>query len=818
MDDNKHLLVKEAISNLKLNSINNLIISNKIELHKNGNLKAFCSSIADLTRLNFQYNQLAVGILVNDLHKNLGHGGPPSFSVSCQRLTDANVLDVTVNNWVQENASRLQKMFVFSRDYLFDFFGLVTILEKYVCKIGEEIVESPQFMWMRTSIQLWGNAPNANFEKIRETYNLLSQFKIMHASPTLFNSCLRNNQLSSCFLLTLEEDSIPGIFSTLKDCALITKCGGGIGLDLSCLRSKQGLILSTQNKCKGVVPVIQLLEAIAKYVDQGGRRPGAMCLYFDPSHPEIEEIIEIKCDKAFHGETVAKALDIFIGLWVPDLFMKRVSTGEDWSLIDTKYAEQLSTCYGEEYEDLYTTLELDPKNVTKKINAAELFDKILRILFETGGPSILFKDNANTLSNQKNYGVIRSSNLCTEILEHSSPNETSVCNLAHINLAKMVPDGYKAEPYTKCKSYETLFDFNKLINYTKVLVRNLNRTIDTTLYTTDKAEFSNLIHRPIGIGIQGLQDVFYKLMIPFESEDARQLNLEIFETIYFAALEEGLALSQFVSEGTYPKWMFWKEPKQIGYKSFKAGKVDLLNGETKKFTDCPLAKGLTHVDLCEQRWSHMKTLDSSLYSKFFVDPLSPILFAKDWQKLKADIQIHGVVNSLRIALMPTASTSQICGSYECFEPATSNIFVRKTNTGAHEIVNKYLQELLMNRDDWSTTVLDEIIKNKGSVQTLDCLSAHEKAVFKTVWEIDMEKYIKLQIDRLPYVDQSQSMSLYLKEPDIQKLGKLLFIGWLNCLPTGIYYLRTLPPSDVIGPAQYKDIQCSPNKEECTYCT
>lgn len=654
------------------------------------------------------------------------------------------------------------------KDYDHSYLAINKLIKSYSLKLDGIPIETPQAIYLRTAFQIHDKP-----DDILKTYDHLSEKYIMHASPTLFNSCSNKPQLSSCFLIYLKDDSIEGICDTLKEFSLASKYGGGIGLCLSTLRSDQSIIHSSQNSCKGTEPVLKIYELMAKYVDQGGRRPGALCVYFEMSHPEIDKIIKFKQVRSVSITDNEHIKDIFFGLWVPDLFMKRVKENKIWSCFDKEEQETLVNLYGEEYEKKYIELEENEKYV-KQFNALDLFNMICVSHAESTGPFICYKDTANNLSNQKNIGVIKSSNLCTEIFEVSSKTESAVCNLCSINLEKCFKtdyvnytdgDGKYIEKEIKTVDY-------KLIGYlTKICVENLNKIIDKNYYCTESMKKSNLSSRPIGIGVTGLQGLFYHLELPFTSEDARKINKNIFETIYFFALTVSNHIAKEKSNSYF-------------------GKIKRLfnlydySGAYPNFYGSPLSYGKTHIDMYEEQTGRKIPL---------------FIGNEKWDELKKSIMKYGVANSLLIALMPTVSTCEIVGAIECFEPAYGAIYQKNTLHGNYKVVLPQFRDLLIKKEKWTEEVIDSITKNNGSVQHLDFLTDKEKEIYKIVWEINPSDYISTFIDRAPFVDQSQSMSWFMPEPwkNTQKIGELHFFTWENKLKTGLYYMRGLHASKPI---------------------
>jgi ribonucleoside-diphosphate reductase alpha chain len=657
------------------------------------------------------FGHLAGRIVISNNHKST----PESFLEVCDLLKDQ--LGETYYSTVSANAAVYQAILQFDRDYLFDYFGYKTLERAYLMKAHGVVVERPQHMWLRVAVALHGT----DFPKVEETYNMLSLKKMTHATPTLFNAGTKHPQLSSCFLLSMKDDSIEGIYSTLSECALISKWAGGIGLHIHNVRAKGSLIRGTNGTSNGIVPMLKVFNETARYVDQGGgKRNGSFAIYLSPEHPDIEAWLDLKKNT---GDENYRARDLFYGLWIPDLFMRRIEEDTEWSLFCPDACPGLNDVYGEEYDALYTKYEKENRAV-KKVSARALWFKVLDAQMETGTPSLLYKDSCNRKSNQKNIGVIKSSNLCTEIIQYSSPEETAVCNLASLSLPSFVKDGG--------------FDYQELLEITKKTTYNLNRVINVTYYPSDNALRSNVAHRPIGIGVQGLADTFFKMNLAFYSTKALEVNKLIFETIYYGALSASLELAK--EYGSYDS-----------------------------FAESPLSKGILQFDM----WS---VTPSDRY---------------DWDTLRKEIQIHGVRNSLLVAPMPTASTSQILGNNECFEPITSNLYTRRTNAGEFIVLNQYLVEELLNMRLWNEELKNNIIANHGSVQQLD-IPDEMKKKYLTVWEIPMRHIIDMARDRGAFVCQSQSLNLFMADPDPQRLTSMHFYAWKQGLKTGMYYLRRKP--------------------------
>jgi ribonucleoside-diphosphate reductase alpha chain len=628
-------------------------------------------------------------------------------------------------NFTQQYSEELNTMIDHERDFLIDYFGFKTLERAYLFRVNNTIVERPQHMWMRVAVGIHGDLDNPDKDEtlrlVKETYDLMSEKYFTHATPTLFNAGTPRSQLSSCYLIAMEDDSLDGIYNTLKDCALISKYAGGIGLHIHNIRAKGTHIHGTNGTSNGLVPMLRVFNNTARYVDQGGgKRNGSFAIYLEPWHADIEDFLELKKN---HGDEELKARDLFYALWISDLFMERVKENAKWSLLCPHECPGLSDVYGDKFKELYETYELSGK-ARKTINARDLWFKILDSQMETGTPYILYKDAANSKSNQQNLGTIKSSNLCCEIIEYSDANETAVCNLASIALPAFVNEKTKE------------FDYAKLHDVTKVVTNNLNRVIDINFYPTEKTKNSNFKHRPIGIGVQGLADAFILMDIPFHSEAAKNVNKLIFETIYHGALE-------------------------------KSNEISILLGAYSSFVGCPASNGVLQFDM----WS---VTPSQRY---------------DWTTLKESIIKYGLRNSLLVAPMPTASTSQILGYNECFEPFTSNLYSRRTLAGEFVVVNKYLMKELIQLGQWNEQIKNNIIANKGSVQQLTVLSEHIRDKYKIVWEMPMKHLIDMAADRGAFICQSQSLNLWMEDPTYNSLTSMHFYSWKKGLKTGIYYLR-----------------------------
>ncbi|KAK4226471.1 ribonucleoside-diphosphate reductase large chain [Podospora fimiseda] len=678
---------------------------------------------AYMTVTHPDYAILAARIAVSNLHKQTKKQWSSVVSDLYHYVNPKNgrpspMIAKDTYECVMRHKEELDSAIVYDRDFNYQYFGFKTLERSYLLKLDGKIVERPQHMIMRVAVGIWGD----NIERVLDTYNLMSNKFFTHASPTLFNAGTPQAQLSSCFLVDMKDDSIDGIYDTLKTCAMISKMAGGIGLNIHRIRATGSYIAGTNGTSNGIVPMLRVFNNTARYVDQGGnKRPGAFAIYLEPWHADVFEFLDLRKN---HGKEEIRARDLFLALWIPDLFMKRVEKNGEWTLMCPNECPGLADCYGEEFEALYEKYEKDGKG-RKTIKAQKLWYAILEAQTETGNPFMLYKDACNRKSNQKNLGTIRSSNLCTEIVEYSAPDEVAVCNLASLALPQYVD-------YNEGK-----YDFQKLHEVVQVVVRNLNRIIDVNHYPVPEAWNSNSRHRPIGLGVQGLADAFLALRMPFESPEARELNKQIFETIYHAALTASCQLAK--EEGPY-----------------------------STYEGSPVSQGILQYDM----WN---VTPSDLW---------------DWESLKAKIKEHGVRNSLLLAPMPTASTSQILGNNECFEPYTSNIYQRRVLAGEFQVVNPWLLKDLVELGLWSDNMKNRIIAEGGSIQNIPNIPADLKALYKTVWEISQRTIVQMAADRGAFIDQSQSLNIHMREPTMGKITSMHFTGWKLGLKTGMYYLRT----------------------------
>ena len=682
---------------------------------------------ASLTVRHPDYAILAARIAISNLHKTTSQ----SFSNTMKRLYtyvnpitggNAQLLDTEVYGIIKQHAAKLDEAIDYKRDFSYDYFGYKTLEKSYLIRLDGKVVERPQHMLMRVAVGIH----REDIDAAIETYDLLSEKWFTHATPTLFNAGTPKPQLSSCFLLTMKDDSIDGIYDTLKSCAKISQSAGGIGLSIHNVRAKGSYIKGTNGVSNGIVPMLRNFDMTARYVDQGGgKRKGSFAIYLEPWHADIKDFLELRRN---HGKEEMRARDLFYALWIPDLFMQRVENNEEWSLFCPNEAPGLADCHGEEFVRLYEKYEKEGK-ARETIKAQELWFEVLESQIETGTPYMLYKDAANGKSNQQNLGTIKSSNLCTEIIEYTAPDEVAVCNLASIALPKFVIAG---------EDGVLRFDHQKLYEITKVATHNLNKVIDINYYPVEEARKSNFRHRPIGLGIQGLADAFILLRMPFDSVEARGLNEDIFETIYYAAVETSMELAKIL--GTY-----------------------------ETYDGCPASKGILQFDM----WG-----------------VTPKSGRYDWESLKEKVKKFGLRNSLLVAPMPTASTSQILGNNECFEPYTSNIYTRRTLSGEFIVVNKHLMKDLIELGLWNDTMRNRLISTNGSVLSVPGIPQNIKDLYKTVWEISQKIIIDMSADRGAYICQSQSMNIFMQDPNFGKLTSMHFYAWKKGLKTGMYYLRS----------------------------
>ncbi|CAL9120414.1 unnamed protein product [Musa textilis] len=743
---------------------------------------------AAMTANHPDYASLAARIVVSNLHKKTKKSFSETIKLMYHHFNErsgqeAPLIADDVYDIIMKNAARLDSEIIYDRDFDYDYFGFKTLERSYLLKVSGKVVERPQHMLMRVAVGIHKD----DIKSVIITYHLMSQRWFTHASPTLFNAGTPRPQLSSCFLICMKDDSIEGIYDTLKECAIISKSAGGIGVSVHNIRATGSYIRGTNGTSNGIVPMLRVFNDTARYVDQGGgKRKGAFAVYLEPWHADMYEFLELRKN---HGKEEHRARDLFYALWIPDLFMERVQSNGQWSLFCPNEAPGLADCWGDEFEKLY--LKYEDEGKAKKVVAAQnLWFEILKSQIETGTPYMLFKDTCNRKSNQQNLGTIKSSNLCTEIIEYTSPTETAVCNLASIALPRFVREGVPLESHPSrlvgsSGSKNRYFDFDKLGEVTAIITENLNKIIDVNYYPVETARRSNLRHRPIGIGVQGLADTFILLGMPFDSSEAQQLNKDIFETIYYHALKSSSEIA--ISSGPY-----------------------------ETYQGSPVSKGILQPDMwnvtLSDRW--------------------------DWAALREMISKNGVRNSLLIAPMPTASTSQILGNNECFEPYTSNIYSRRVLSGEFVVVNKHLLHDLTEMGLWSPALKNRIIYEDGSVLKIPEIPDNLKAIYKTVWEIKQRTLVDMAVDRGCYIDQSQSLNIHMDQPNFGKLTSLHFYAWSKGLKTGMYYLRSRAAADAIKftvdtsllqkttkPVEDDDVEakmaqvvCSlENREECMAC-
>ena len=709
--------------------------------------KLSAETAASMITTHPDYGKLAARITITSLYKDVAK----EFSTVAKELYEyinpvndepAGLISDEVYAIIEKNATALNAMIVHDRDFNFDYFGYKTLEKSYLLQRHGKPAETPQQMYMRVSVGIWRD----NLEMVQKTYDLLSQGLFTHATPTLFNSGTKRPQMSSCFLLDIDDDSIPGIYKTLSDCAKISQSAGGIGVNIHKIRAKGSYIKGTNGWSNGIVPMLRVFNETARYVDQGGgKRKGSIAVYLEPWHGDVFDFLDLRKN---HGKEEMRTRDLFLALWIPDLFMKRVEEDGVWTLFSPEAVPGLIDAYdtpeNKAFTELYEKYEAEGKGL-KTVKARELWEKVLTSQIETGTPYMLYKDAANYKSNQKNLGTIKSSNLCTEILEYTDKNEIAVCNLASIALPRyvVIPTGKVREKDKKLRK----FDFQKLYEVTYQATVNLNQVIDVNFYPTEETQNSNFKHRPIGLGVQGLADTFAMLGLAFESEEARKLNQDIFETIYFAALTASKDLAK-------------------------------THGAYSSFQGSPASQGLLQYNL----WGLNENDLSGLW---------------DFNVLKAEIKEFGLRNSLLVAPMPTASTAQILGNNECFEPFTSNLYKRNTLSGEYAIVNKHLVEDLVNNGLWTDNIRMKLFINNGSVQEIEEIPADIREVYKTVWEMKGKSILEMARDRNYFIDQSQSLNMFMAEPTMSKLSSAHFYGWKLGLKTGMYYLRTKPKASAI---------------------
>ena len=746
---------------------------------------------------NPDYGQLAARIIISNHHKNTS----PSFSETIYIMynnkdvegNQSPLIHEKIYKVVMDNKEKLNNYIQHDRDYSLDYFGFKTLERAYLTKVNGKIVERPQYMWMRVALGIHED----DFKEALQTYDLMSRKYFTHATPTLFNAGTQHQQMSSCYLMSMEDDSLEGIYNSVKDCALISKYAGGIGLHVHNIRSKGSYIRGTNGRSTGIVPMLRVFNGTARYVDQGSRRLGSFAIYLETWHADVESFIQLRKN---HGNEEERCRDLFLALWVSDLFMQRVKDNGVWSLMCPDKCKGLADVYGEDFKQLYESYE-EKKMYSKQINAQDLWFKILECQIEGGTPYILYKDAANKKSNQQNLGTIKSSNLCCEIMEYSDKEETAVCNLASICLPT----------YLELQENEAyIFNYELLHNTVKIITKNLNKIIDKNFYPTPKTRTSNFRHRPVGLGIQGLADVFAMMHIPFDCEVAAEMNAKIFETIYHAAVESSMEISkkrhEYITDIQKEGYDLVNSPSNKSYLNLNEFELDVIKKGTKypgsyaSFEGSPASQGKLQFDL----WN---TVPSDRY---------------DWQTLKDNILKYGMRNSLLVAPMPTASTSQIMGFNESFEPFTNNIFKRKTLSGEFVVMNKYLIQDLRKQGLWNHEMKNKILQSDGSIQRIDEISDDLKSVYKTVWEIKQKVLIDLSVQRGPYICQSQSLNIFMEEPDFKKLSSMHFYGWSQGLKTGSYYLRNRPrvrtQKFTLEPSQVKKTNPDEDEPPCLTCS
>lgn len=713
------------------------------------------------------YGVMASRIIISNHQKNTS----PSFSETVQILYDNALVSKELYDIVMRNKEKLNNYIDYSMDYNLDYFGFKTLERSYLLRVGNAMVERPQHMFMRVSIGIHRD----DIKEALLTYELMANKYFTHATPTLFNAGTPRPQCSSCFLLANNSDSIAGIYDTLAECAQISKYAGGIGLHIHDVRAKGSKIRGTNGISTGIIPMLRVFNNTARYVNQSGKRNGSIAVFLEPWHADVEAFLDLRKN---HGHEEERTRDLFLALWIPNIFMERVKQGGTWSLMCPDQCRGLSEVYGDTFNELYLGYEREGRYV-KQVNAQDLWFKILESQIETGTPYLVYKDAANEKSNQKNLGTIKSSNLCSEIIEYSSPDEIAVCNLASVCLPRFVARSSDDVP---------TFDFEKLHEVVEIITKNLNKVIDINYYPVPKARTSNLRHRPIGIGIQGLADTYAMMRVPYESDQARDLNLKIFETIYHGALTSSLAIAK---------------KRNLAADSAERNEYDpppssAFPGAYSTFAGSPASQGILQYDL----WGAKPHTDRY-----------------DWDALKREIMQYGLRNSLLIAPMPTASTSQIMGFNESFEAFTSNMYKRKTLAGEFIVINKYLMADLIKCGMWNPVMRDAIIMSDGSIQTIEGIPQEVKDLYKTVWEIKQKAVIDQAADRGIFICQSQSMNLYIEDPDYKKLTSMHFYAWSKGLKTGVYYLRSKPRAQTqkftIEPPK-KQVVCT--DEVCTMCS
>lgn len=732
----KNLITPDMKKNIQADLVAQRVFSSLHDGMKTSEIDELVSQTAmALLPHHTDYGRLAAMVVASNIQKNC----PKSFSDAMNNLRSEGIISFEHQDWHDSIVRE-------DRDFLLDYFGLKTLEKSYLMRNNAgRIVETPQYLWLRVSIGLHGD----DELRVRETYEMMSKLIFTHATPTLFNSGTPRPQLSSCFLMGT-GDSIEEMYKTLSDCAQISKWSGGIGLHVHDVRSRGSRVRGTNGFSSGIIPMLRVFNSLARHVDQSGRRKGSIAVYLEPWHADIEDFLDLRLNT---GDEESRCRDLFTAIWMNDLFMERLENDQEWSLFCPDEAKGLSDVYGEEFEKLYK--EYESQGIARKtVPARDIWMRIVRSQVETGTPYIGYKDIVNRKTNHQNVGIIKSSNLCHEIMQYSDTKETAVCNLASISLPKFVVDGR--------------FDYDAMMEVIRIMTRNLNKVIDINFYPTQEARLSNQSLRPIGIGVQGLADVFILLDLPFDSHEAREINAKIFESIYFAAVQESI-----------------EEAKKFGAYS--------------KFQGSPMSKGILQQDMWEK---------------------GDFPLGCDWDDLKKDLMKYGTRNSLLIAPMPTASTSQILGNNECFEPYTSNIYTRRTLAGEFTLVNKHLVAELMNLGIWNEEMRDEIISSDGSIQNIEKIPSEIRSKYKTVWEISQKVLIDMAADRGRFVDQSQSMNLFMENPSMSKISSMQHYAWRKQLKTGQYYLRTKAKSNgtqvTIAPRKPAKMACT--DEICVSCS
>ena len=740
----KNLMTTEMKKAIDVELISQKVIDSLYDGIRSTEIDALVAETAvGMSTIQTEYEDLAARVIASSIRKQI----PMTFSDAMWKLGEAGIISEDLWNSIETSGrSTVNEAIIHARDMQINFFGLKTLEKSYLQRLEGKLMESPQYLWMRVSLGIHGD----DWDKAKETYDLMSQGYFTHATPTLFNAGTPKPQMSSCFLVAMKDDSIDGIYQTAHECAKISKWAGGIGMHIHNVRGDGSHIKGTNGTSSGIIPMLRVFNATARYVNQAGRRKGSIAVYIEPWHSDIEAFMDLRLNQ---GDEEARCRDLFSALWIPDLFMERVQEGGKWSLFSPDDTKDLPDLYGDAFKEAYERYEKEGK-ATKTMDAHTLWQRILRSQVETGTPYMLYKDPCNAKSNQKNLGTIKCSNLCTEIVEYTDKDETAVCNLASIALPKFV------NPKTKKFNYQSLIDVSRTVT------RNLNKVIDRNFYPTEPARKSNMRHRPIGIGVQGLADTYMLMDMAFESEDARELNHKIFEAIYYGSVMESM-----------------EEAKKYGaYETFEGS---------------PASKGILQFDM----W------DPSKY------PLT-----QNWDALKEDVKTHGMRNSLLLAPMPTASTSQILGNNECIEPYTSNMYLRRTLAGEFVVINKHLIKELITLGIWNNETKNAIIRDNGSVQNL-AIPDELKAKYKTVWEMSQKVLIDQAADRGRFVCQSQSLNLFLEDPNTSKISSMHMYAWKQGLKTGMYYLRTRPKARAVQFTVDPAVACSlENKDECTMCS